>query len=206
MGIKRRIQTERLLLRPWKLRDRYDLFVYAQRDEVGPRAGWKPHKNVDDSAYVIQSILSAKGSYAIVLKETGHVIGGLGLHDTSLSHTDPDGNALELGYVLNPDFWGNGYMPEAVGALLDSAFRSLPIYAVWCAHFHDNDQSRRVCEKSGFVYQYQKMTRIPALDLDALEYIYRLTRERFETLTRSKDTVDSGLFFGKNPSDVRKNP
>lgn len=43
------MQTERILLRPWRDDDAESLFKYASDPEVGPRAGWPPHKSVDES-------------------------------------------------------------------------------------------------------------------------------------------------------------
>ena len=43
------METERLLLRPWLDSDAETLFKYASDPEVGPRAGWPPHKSVEES-------------------------------------------------------------------------------------------------------------------------------------------------------------
>lgn len=39
------LTTERLILRPWKGTDGESLYEYAKDPEVGPMAGWPPHKN-----------------------------------------------------------------------------------------------------------------------------------------------------------------
>lgn len=41
-----KMETERILLRPWRESDAEVLFRYASDPEVGPRAGWPPHKSV----------------------------------------------------------------------------------------------------------------------------------------------------------------
>ena len=55
------------------------------------------------------------------------------------------------GYWMAKPFWGSGYMPEAVRALLDLYF-SFGAERIWCAHAAFNDKSRRVIEKCGFRY------------------------------------------------------
>ncbi|MFQ9100901.1 MAG: hypothetical protein ACLR5C_02850 [Bifidobacterium adolescentis] len=51
--MKTELQTERLLLRPWKIDDVADakaLFKYASNPHIGPAAAWPVHASVEDSA------------------------------------------------------------------------------------------------------------------------------------------------------------
>ena len=43
------LETERLILRPWRESDAEALFKYASDPDVGPRAGWLPHKSVEEN-------------------------------------------------------------------------------------------------------------------------------------------------------------
>ena len=43
------LHTERLILRPWTEDDAESLYEYAKDPEVGPIAGWPPHKSVGES-------------------------------------------------------------------------------------------------------------------------------------------------------------
>ncbi len=43
------IHTERLTLRPWRETDAESLFAYASDPDVGPAAGWPPHRSVEES-------------------------------------------------------------------------------------------------------------------------------------------------------------
>jgi Acetyltransferases, including N-acetylases of ribosomal proteins len=180
MGLKNRIVTPRLVLRRWKVRDKHDLYEYAQHKEVGPIAGWPLHSSMEESARIIRSSLSARGNYAITLRDTGKVIGGIGMHSTSLSQADPDINALELGYVLNPRYWGNEYIPEAALHYMYEAFSRLYLDAVISACFDFNERSRRVFEKCGFEYMFQKHTMIEQLDFfKGIEQVYRLSEDTY---------------------------
>ena len=38
------LETERLILRPWKLEDLEDFYEYASVDGVGEMAGWPHHE------------------------------------------------------------------------------------------------------------------------------------------------------------------
>ena len=48
------METERIILRPWQDSDAEALFKYASDPEVGPRAGWPPHKSVEESLEIIR--------------------------------------------------------------------------------------------------------------------------------------------------------
>ena len=51
-------RTERLILRPWKESDAEILYEYAKNPEVGPIAGWPPHKNIEESRITTENIYS----------------------------------------------------------------------------------------------------------------------------------------------------
>ena len=49
------METDRFLLRPWRESDAEALFKYASDPDVGPRAGWEPHKSVEESLQIIRT-------------------------------------------------------------------------------------------------------------------------------------------------------
>ena len=52
------LETERLLLRKWTEADADSLYTYAKDPEVGPVAGWPPHKNVEESKEEIRNVFN----------------------------------------------------------------------------------------------------------------------------------------------------
>lgn len=48
----------RILLREWRESDVEALLKYASDPDVGPRAGWPPHKSEEESRAVIRDIFS----------------------------------------------------------------------------------------------------------------------------------------------------
>ena len=148
-----RIETERLILRPWQETDLADFYEYAQVDGVGQMAGWLPHKNLEESADILDSFIREKKTLALELKENSKVIGSLGLEERGEELPVPEGTiGREIGYALSRDYWGRGLMPEAVKAVIDYCFQILGFDWLTCGHFVWNDRSRRVVEKSGFRY------------------------------------------------------
>ncbi|MBQ1879728.1 MAG: GNAT family N-acetyltransferase [Candidatus Enteromonas sp.] len=149
-----RIETDRLLLRPWKESDAESLYTIAKDPHIGPLAGWLPHANKDDSRQVIKGILTAPEIYCITLKGEGEIIGSVGLHFDEESVIGLADNDAEIGYWIAYQHWGNGYATEAVSALVDRAFSELHIQNLWCRYLPRNKKSKRVSEKLGFSFHH----------------------------------------------------
>lgn len=151
-----RIETERLLLRPFEEKDLDDFYEYAKVEGVGEAAGWQHHADKAESKQILDMFISEKHTFAIVLKDSGRVVGSLGIESCgracALQIFCEGKNVNELGYVLAKDMWGRGLMTEAVRAVIDFVFEKLNLDAVTCGHFVQNDRSRRVIEKCGFKY------------------------------------------------------
>ena len=145
------LQTERLILRPWREEDAEALYTYARDPEVGPPAGWKPHTSVENSREIIREFLCVPETYAVCLRETGEPIGSIGLHRGDLAEREDE---YELGYWIGKPFWGQGLIPEASRELIRYAFEELHVNRIWCGHYDGNVKSRRVQEKLGFVYHH----------------------------------------------------
>lgn len=144
----RQIETERLILRPWKWEDAEDMYAYASSPNVGPRAGWKPHESIEETRQIMKEMfVGADDVWALELKENHKVIGSLGLHETSRGGLVYD---REMGYVLSEEYWGRGLMPEAAARAVQFAFEELGVEILMVAHFDFNMRSRRVIEKLGF--------------------------------------------------------
>lgn len=149
-----RLETERLILRPWNEEDAEDLYAYAKDPQVGPIAGWPPHTSVENSLEIIKDVLSAKETYAVVLKEEDKVVGSIGLMTGSASNLDIPDEEGEIGYWIGVPFWGRGLIPEAAEEMLRHGFEDLHLEKIWCGYFEGNTKSKRVQEKCGFVYHH----------------------------------------------------
>ena len=146
-----RLETERLILRPWTWEDLEDFYEYASIEGLGQMAGWTPHKSMEESKVILDLFIRHKKTFAIEMKETGKVVGSVGIEEPD---PDPEAEMLgrELGYALHKDYWGQGLMPEAVKAVISWCFDALHYDFLTCSHFDWNTQSKRVIEKSGFRY------------------------------------------------------
>lgn len=148
------IETERLRLRPWRIEDLEDFYAYAKNPDVGPWAGWKPHESIEESREILTRWVSGKeDGFEIALedKSTGRVIGSIGV--MADGHRPKIEGCKSLGYVLGKEYWGHGLMTEAVRAVMDYVFRVMKVRLLSITHYTINERSRRVIEKSGFVYE-----------------------------------------------------
>ena len=148
------LTAPRLLLRPFEEGDAAELYDYARDPRVGPIAGWPPHTSVENSREIIRTVFSAHNVFAVADRESGRVIGSAGFvgeHREELPGPDD-----ELGYALSPAFWGRGYATQALHAVVGYAqtvlfARTLSAYVVG-----ENQSSRRVLAKCGFLQEEQR--------------------------------------------------
>lgn len=137
-----RLTTERLVLRPFKESDKtfaFEIFF----DELVKKTYMIPDFNNEKEAEMLFNKLcenshsAAHFVYAICLEET--LIGFI--NDCYL-----DARKIELGYVLNSRYHGQGYMTEALKTAIKELFR-LGYVCVEAGYFIENTASRRVMEK-----------------------------------------------------------
>ena len=172
------LETERLVLRPWSVDDAEECYRYACDPQVGPAAGWPPHRSVEESRLVIEKFLSNPTDYAIIWKETNLPIGAISLKfNSDLASGDDE---CELGYWLGAPYWGRGIMPEAGREMLRHAFEDLKMTRVWCGYYEGNEKSRRVQEKLGFRFQWRSEdVEVPQVRERRVGYVNCLTREQW---------------------------
>ena len=147
------IETERLILRPFRQSDLQNFYEYASVDGVGEMAGWKHHESIEESQKILDMFIAEDKTLAIVFKETDKVIGSLGIENYGREEalTEFHGyRGREIGYVLSKDHWGQGLMPEAVNAVVDYLFNDRDLDFLLCGYLDFNAQSKRVQEKCGF--------------------------------------------------------
>ncbi|MDE7221599.1 MAG: GNAT family N-acetyltransferase [Oscillospiraceae bacterium] len=174
------LETQRTILRPFTEDDASDVYAYCKDQRVGPIAGWKPHESVEESREIIRTVFSAPNVFAVVDRETGRVIGSAGFVTPSKpAAAAQQGRSSEIGYALSPDYWGRGLMPEVVAELMRYGFQDLGLDEIWCTHYQENHQSKRVIEKSGFQYAFtEKLT--DEFYPDRPTCFYFMTREMWE--------------------------
>ena len=175
------LETERLILRPWELTDAEYLFQYASHPDVGPIAGWSPHTSVKNSREIIENILFAPETYAVVLKELSHPVGSIGLMIGSASNIEIPDTEGEIGYWIGVPFWGQRLIPEASRKIMQHGFEDLGLQRLWCGYFDGNIKSKHVQEKCGFTYHHTANNVSCAIEgLLRTEHITCITKQEWE--------------------------
>lgn len=145
------IETERLLLRPFRESDVEAFFKCCQNPNIGNNAGWKPHGSLEESQEILRSVfISQSGIWAIILKEDGRLIGSVGIIPDP-KRENPQ--ARMLGYWLDESHWGKGYMTEAVQSVLDYGFNTLQLSLITANCYPHNERSQQVLKHHGFIYE-----------------------------------------------------
>ena len=145
------IETERLLLRPFRESDAEAFFKCCQNPNIGNNAGWKPHGSLEESQEILRSVfISQSGIWAIILKEDGRLIGSVGIIPDP-KRENPQ--ARMLGYWLDESHWGKGYMTEAVQSVLDYGFSTLQLSLITANCYPHNERSQQLLKRHGFIYE-----------------------------------------------------
>ncbi|MGT2949990.1 GNAT family N-acetyltransferase [Streptococcus cuniculi] len=149
-----KVETERLILRQRTVEDVKDLFAYASLPEVCHPAGFPPIATLEEEREYVEHKYfenlakeNLPSGYGITVKGSNRIIGSC-----DFNHRRSD-DVFEMGYLLHPDFWGKGYMPEAVAALIEVGFTVLHLHKVEIRCYSSNQQSKRVAEKLGFTLE-----------------------------------------------------
>lgn len=174
-----RLETGRLILRPWTEGDAKAMYMICQNPNIGPMAGWTTHQSAEESRQIIlEHFLPDNGveDCAVTLKD-GTLIGSFSLKTVHEPVLDFPAPRYELGYWLGEEYWGQGYMPEAARAVIDEVFSRRNALAIYVGHFDFNGQSRRVIEKLGFTYRGEIVKNYEELNREITVLQYELKRE-----------------------------
>lgn len=86
------------------------------------------------------------GWWAVVSKETNHLLGWAGLQYL------PESDETEVGYLLSHSAWGQGFATEAAIASVEAGFTHMPLTQIIGLTHPDNIASQRVLQKTGLQY------------------------------------------------------
>jgi ribosomal-protein-alanine N-acetyltransferase len=150
------LETERLILRDFAPDD-VGALAACRADERYWRF-YDPPDDVTDGArqHVEMFVAWQQGEprthfqLAITLKETGRVIGDCGLRQrTELVFGETSSDEGDIGYELDPGYWGQGYATEAIRAIVAFGFEELGLHRIWTACVADNERSWLLIERIG---------------------------------------------------------
>jgi len=153
LGTKR-IETERLILRPFTMDDVEAMFHnWASDAEVTKYLTWPAHSSVEVSKMVLSDWVSHYGEdtyyqWAIVPKELGQPIGSI-----SVVARNDAAELVHIGYCIGRNWWHQGYTSEALKAVMDFFFDEVGVNRVETRHDPNNPNSGRVMVKCGMKFE-----------------------------------------------------
>ena len=147
------LETARLRLRKLRLHDAADIFAYSKDPEVAKYVLWDAQTCQAEARAYLRYMLRkyrqcAPASWGIELKSTGHIVGTIGF-----MWIQDDNRAAEVGYSLAHELWNQGYMTEALRAVIDYGFCSLHLNRIEAQHESENPASGAVMRKCGMVHE-----------------------------------------------------
>ena len=148
------LETSRLILRSLVPEDAASLRRWLARDEIYTYWGRKASKGerepelmfIDPRPWVKRKP-DPDFKWGIVLKETNAVIGDVSIFDIENARMG------SVGYRLDPDLWGHGYVTEALRAAVEFIFTHTELDRLHATADVRNTASNRVLEKCGFVHE-----------------------------------------------------
>ena len=178
------VETERLILRPWKIDD---LESYAKLNadprvmEFFPSVKTYAESKEEYERIVAHSEVRKWGLWAVSVKNGSDFIGFIGLRYEDFP--SPFTPAVEVGWRLAFDFWGKGYATEGALASLRYGFTVLYLNEIVSFTPFPNKRSQRVMEKIGMHHNSKEDFDHPKLPQGhrlSRHVLYRLSRREWE--------------------------
>lgn len=146
--------SSNVFLREMEEKDWMDVHKYASNETVCKYQPWGPNSEEESQDFVNQVLADAKRVertrfvFSIVEKEIGSMVGA-----GELNVRDNHNKAGEIGYIVNPDYWGKGIATEAAKLLIDFGFEQLNLHRIYATCDPRNIASGKVLEKIGMVQE-----------------------------------------------------
>lgn len=146
-----KLETDRLILRRFEIEDVEDAYKnWMSSARVCKFLTWGPYDDIDKTEFIIKFWIEKYKeenfyNWAICLKNGGDIIGNIS------ADINEEIKEATIGYCLGEKWWSQGYMTEALQALIKFFFEERGLKRVECRHSVENPGSGRVMEKSGML-------------------------------------------------------
>lgn len=142
------IQTKRLFLRPLTVSDASDMFNNWANSKIATEyLTWPPHESLSQTQARL-SIRETEEDWGILLQETNQVIGTITVVENKIAT-----QTKVIGYVIGEDYWGQGYMTEALDAVINYLFKHTDVNRIEASHDAENLASGKVMKKNGMTFE-----------------------------------------------------
>lgn len=145
-----RIITQRLRLREFQRNDWPVVLAYQSDPRYLRFYPWEDRTEQDVKEFVGAFLVLQKEQprlnfqLVVEIKSERKLIGNCGIRID-----EPGGYVANIGYEIDPEYWGNGYATEAASAMVNFGFLRLKMQRIWAECLAENCASARVLEKTG---------------------------------------------------------
>lgn len=144
------IESNRLILRKITIDDAPFIYEIRSNDEVMKFMDSNPHLSIQDSKKFIEKGLQTyskkEGIFWSIINKDSKVHMG----DIAIWKIIRDDHRGEIGYTLLPQFWGHGYMSEALSSIIKFGFQELKLHSFQAEINPENENSKNLLRKIGF--------------------------------------------------------
>lgn len=147
-----RLETERLVLRRWRVDDEEPLVRHANNRKVSVNLRDLfpyPYTLRHAREWIEHQTALLDPPTNLVIEHAGQFVGNVGLNPLS----DVCRFTAEVGYWLGEDFWGRGFATEALTRFTEYAFATFPFERLEAWVFSSNPASARVLAKAGYEHE-----------------------------------------------------
>ena len=148
------IHTQRLFLKQPEIEDADILFDLMSKHVDTTYLSWEPHSNIETTENVITNLIDAQKhnrGYHWCIYHENKIIGIVSLIDIKKQLRAWILDRAELSYWVAKPYTGNGFATEAAQAVLNFGFTHLLFHKIIIAHATENIESKKICEKLGFI-------------------------------------------------------
>lgn len=147
------LKGKRVYLRQFEDSDAPILLKWGKNPRYHKAAGLEEFKNLDEARRGVKQYQKRPDSYGICLND-GRLIGLVELYERGMDERSGLLKTKEIGFLLDQDFEGHGYMTEALELVFNDLFKNRDQIEIWAGVFADNVKSQKFLEKIGFKYVY----------------------------------------------------
>lgn len=176
------IETERLILRKYRMTDADDMYRNWVADpEVSRFWSWTPHQDVEETRFLLAGWIKEYSRltvyhWVIVLKETLQAVGSVFLDEINEAE-----QSVSVHYLLSRRLWNQGIATEACRSVMNFAFGIVGAEKIHSRHHVDNPASGRVLQKCGMHYVQTKYRQYPDCERISGDYrFYELFKQDFK--------------------------
>lgn len=148
------LESKRIYLRRFEEKDAAQLLKWGTNKRYHDMAGFEQYQNMVDALNGVHQYMARPESYVICLRDNNEVIGLIELYERGMDEKSGLLKTKEVGFLLDQNFEGHGYMTEALHLILNYAFKKKRQLEVWAGTFSNNEKSQKLLEKMGFHYVY----------------------------------------------------